>query len=98
MPKQQRYRLVPGPDVDLEREDIRDTKGARIDERYAQQAVEDVHKHLGRPSLTAPGARSPQVSFRVRAEVRDAAKARAERQGMSVSELAREALERYLAG
>lgn len=94
-----KYRAAPGPDVDLERDDVRDVKGVRIDEQYVRRAVEDVHRYIaaGRPSLTAPGTRSPMLGFRVPASLRAAAERRARREGRNLSELAREALERYLA-
>lgn len=87
-----------GPDVDLEQEDIRDSKGNRIDDQYVAEAVENVHRYLGagRPSLSAPGTRSPQVAFRVPEAMRAAAQARASREGKTVSALAREAFELYL--
>lgn len=93
-PKAPRYRL--GADVDLDAEDVRDRRGKRVDAAYVRQAVEDVHAHVGRPSLSSPGERSPQVSFRVPAKIRAAAVRRAEREGKTVSEVARDALERYL--
>ena len=51
----------------------------------------------GRPSLTGESQHSPRVTFRLDPEVRDKAAERAEREGKTVSELAREALKRYLA-
>ena len=51
----------------------------------------------GRPSLTGEAHHSPRVTFRLDPEVRNRAAARAEREGKTVSALAREALERYLA-
>lgn len=89
-----RYRA--GSDVDLEREVIRDRKGKRVDAAYVRRAIEDVHTYVGRPSLTSPGEHSPQVSFRVPAKVRDAAQARAAREGKTISQIARDALEEYL--
>ena len=96
MPKQSRYQ--PGPDVDPDTEKIRDRKGNLVDEAYIERAVADVHAHLaaGRPSLTAPGQHSPQVSFRVPATLRAAALGRAQAEGKTVSALAREAFEQYL--
>ena len=44
------YVLAPGPDVDLAREDIRDSAGRRITEEYVEQAVADVHA----PDRTRP--------------------------------------------
>ena len=87
------------PDVDLEIDDVRDSQGGRITEEYAQaataQAIASVGR--GRPSLTGTKATSPQVTFRVTPELRARAAAEAERQGRRISDVAREALERYLA-
>ena len=51
----------------------------------------------GRPSLTGESQHSPRVTFRLDPEVREKAAERAEREGKTVSELAREALQQYLA-
>lgn len=93
-----RYVLDPGPDVDLEAEEIRDSKGARIDQEYVERAVEDVHRAMGRPSLTAPGQHSPAIAVRLPAALRAAVRARAEREGKSVSEIMREAVQSYIEG
>jgi hypothetical protein len=89
-----------GPDVDLDKEVIRDTKGRRITEKRAKDIAEETLEKIGRgrPSLTGARVRSPQVSFRAPAELRAKAEARATREGKTVSQLAREALERLLAG
>ena len=50
----------------------------------------------GRPSLTGESQHSPRVTFRLDPEVREKAAERAEREGKTVSELAREALKQYL--
>ena len=85
-----------GPDADLEDEEIRLADGTRLTAEVAGQIVEHVHQVAGRPSLTAPGRHSPQVSARVPAELHEAAKRQARREGVSLSYLLREALERYL--
>lgn len=85
-----------GPDVDLEVEDIRDSRGRRIDQAYVDQVVAKAST-VGRPSLTGAGRRSPHVSFRVPATVRAQAEAKAKAEGKTVSQIAREALERYVA-
>ncbi|MEU6427923.1 hypothetical protein ABZ860_18705 [Microbispora sp. NPDC046973] len=41
-------------DVDLGTEELYDRRGNRIDEAYAEAAVEHVRRTVGRPSLTAP--------------------------------------------
>jgi predicted HicB family RNase H-like nuclease len=93
-------KYVVGRDVDLDKEVIRDTKGTRITERRAKRIAEEVLERAGRgrPSLGGGRARSPQVSFRAPAELRAKAEERAAREGKTVSQLAREALERLLAG
>lgn len=87
-------------EVDLERDDVRDSRGRRIDADYVERAVADIHTRRGRRPLGAPasvGTHSPRVSFRVPEQTRRQAEERARAEGRSVSEVAREALERYLA-
>ncbi|MEX0659389.1 MAG: hypothetical protein WD080_09675 [Egibacteraceae bacterium] len=50
----------------------------------------------GRPSLTGRAAASPRVSFRTTDDLRARAEDRATREGKTVSQVAREALESYL--
>ncbi|GGO30114.1 hypothetical protein GCM10010116_60330 [Microbispora rosea subsp. aerata] len=95
-------------DIDSDSEEIYDAKGNLITDEYVQDAVSDVHRAIdegrvpvptsrpGRPSLTGAAAHSPRVSFRLPEELRERAKARAEREGKSVSALAREAFEQFL--
>lgn len=83
-------------EVDIEAEAVYDRKGNRIDTAYIENAIVEVHRAVGRPSLTGQAAESPHVSFRVSPQLRDQAQARAKREGKSVSTLAREALEAYL--
>jgi len=52
----------------------------------------------GRPSLNGKPAPSPHVGFRVTPELRDSAEALARDRGITLSQLAREALEHYVAG
>ena len=93
-----RYELAPDPDVDLRREEVRDRKGRRITEVYVSEAVADVQARLGRgrPSLSGPGRRSPQVTFRLPVELREQAEERARHEGTKVSDVAPRALEEYL--
>jgi len=88
-----------GPDINLDVEVVRDKLGERITEaRTIEIAVTALHKAgVGRPSLTAPGRRSPEVKARVPIELRDRLHAAAQQRGVSTSELVREALDRYLA-
>jgi hypothetical protein len=87
-----------GPDVDLEKEDVRLADGTRLTPQIAEEMAESALRQVraGRPSLAGRGGRSPQVSFRVPPSLRDAAERQARREGKSVSQLAREVLERYL--
>ncbi|HUY63669.1 MAG TPA: hypothetical protein VMV14_04050 [Acidimicrobiales bacterium] len=93
-------KYVVGRDVDLDKEVIRDSRDKRITERRAQRIARDVLEKAGRgrPSLSGGRTRSPQVSFRAPAELRAKAEKRAAKEGKTVSQLAREALERLLAG
>ena len=104
MPKRKPPRITTetpiGADVDLEREDIRLAGGTRLTEDVAAQAAqiaEEAIRSVGRPSLSGARQRSPQIAFRVPPAVRDQAAQVAAREGKTVSELAREALEERLA-
>jgi hypothetical protein len=73
-----------------------------IAEEWAEEAERDgadipnlKRRYVGRPSLGGAG-RSPRVSFRVSPELSKAAWKRADEEGRALSDLAREALERYL--
>ena len=96
--KNPKYTVASGKDVDLDREEIRDRRGRRITPEYVERAVADVHQNIGRgrPSLSGLAQESPQVTFRLTPALRAKAEARAKREGKRVSQVAREALERYL--
>lgn len=85
-----------GPDVDLDREDIRLAHGTRLTNALADEVVDHVRRTIGRPSLSGKAAQSPQIAFRVPPSVRERA-AVAALEGKTVSQLAREALEARLA-
>jgi len=91
---------ITGPDLDLNREELRDSRGRRVDDAYVDRALaeveEDLAQRLGRPSLTGRPEHSPHIAFRVTPEVKSRAEQAAQEQGITVSELARTALERYL--
>ncbi len=92
-----RYHVLA--DVDLATEDVRDRHGRRITEEYAERAAAQALTAVGRgrPSLTGAKRSSPQVTFRVTPELRAKAAAEAEKQGRRISDVARDALQRYLA-
>ena len=93
-------RVVVGDvrDIDLDEEVVLDDAGNRLTESVADAiAQEALRRFRGRPSLSEPGERSPQVSFRVSIDLRDRAEARAAKEDKTLSELARDALEHYLA-
>jgi len=90
---------VAGSDIDLDVEVVTDRQGRRITERRAQQIAADAlaKAGVGRPSLTRPGARSPEIKARVPEELRERLTAAARERGTTASTLIREALESYLA-
>jgi hypothetical protein len=92
-------KYVAGTDVDLDVEVVTDKQGRRITERRAQQIAADAlgKAGVGRPSLTRPGARSPEVKARVPEELHERLTAAARDRGVTASRLIREALESYLA-
>jgi len=86
-----------GPDVDLEVDDVRLADGTRLTNELAEEFIEESRRRVGRPSLSTQAVHSPQIAFRVPPNVRDRAAEVAASEGKTVSQLAREALERYLA-
>jgi hypothetical protein len=93
-------------DVDLDCEDLRDRHGNRVTPEYVQRALADIldenvpmapsEVRPGRPSLSGGRTHSPQVTFRMPDQLHRQAVDAAEREGKTVSALAREALEQYL--
>lgn len=80
--------------------------GKVITEKVAEEMAEDFEKnppdlstwhrrYVGRPSL-GPNGLSPRISFRAPPDLHKAAWARADKEGRSLSELAREAFDRYM--
>lgn len=88
-----------GADIVLADSEYTDANGDRITEastaQYTAKRAAEVRRG-GRPSL-ATGT-SPQIAFRIPAELRERAAAIAAREGRTVSAIAREQLERYIAG
>lgn len=82
------------------------SSGMVLTEEIAEQWAEEIEKnppdpsklerrYVGRPSLGAAGP-SPRVSFRVPPDLYKAAWARADKEKRSLSDLAREAFNRYM--
>lgn len=79
--------------------------GTPITEELAEQLAREAEagydlddtRRVGRRSLAGGAGRSPRVNFRLTPSLHRTVAARAEREGKSVSELAREALEAYVA-
>lgn len=91
-------------DVNLDTEVVRLKDGRRLTNELAEQLAEEAlaearRRNLvpGRKSLTGGRVHSPRVQFRVPESLREAAERRAAEEGVSLSVLAREALEHYLA-
>lgn len=85
--------------IDLDEEDIRLADGTRLTEARAQELAEEVLDRAGRgrPSLSGPGVRSPQLRLTVPHELRSRLVKRAQAEHRSVSTVVRDALEHYLA-
>ncbi len=101
--------FTDGGDIDLDTDDhgFVGDDGARLAEAdmaaTAEQLAERTERVraqravMGRPSLSAPGTKSPTVNARVPQQTKDALVARAEAEGVGEAVLVRRALEEYLA-
>lgn len=82
----------------------RSKSGVPITDEIAEQLADEAEagyaltpsKRVGRKSLAGAGGVSPRVNFRMTAELQGRAQAQAEKEGKTISEIAREALERYV--
>lgn len=88
-------------DINLEDEAFT-YQGERLTEDRAAQLQEAAQKRLanlkpGRKSLTGGNVHSPRVQFRVPDQLSKHAHELADREGVSLSQLARKALEEYVA-
>ena len=87
--------------VDLKKTIVRDSKGRRITDEYIRKSLkeseEDIKQfYAGRPSLSEEGIISPRVSVRLPVKLHKLAKQKAKQKGLSLSDLTRLALEKYL--
>ncbi|MCW3040108.1 MAG: hypothetical protein JWM31_2013 [Solirubrobacterales bacterium] len=71
--------------------------GTRLTEERAAEVVDEVRRRVGRPSLTGEAVTAPRITFRIPLRVRDGAAEIAAREGKTISQLAREALEERVA-
>lgn len=77
-------------------------RGTKITEQVADELASEAERgydlslgrRRGRPSLDA--GISPRVTFRITGQLQKRARQRAEKEGKTLSELAREALEQYV--
>ena len=93
-------KYVLGPDINLGAEEFYDEDGSRITPARADEIAKDVLTQAGkrgRRSLTGKASRSPQVTVRVTPKIKQELAKRAKARGVKPSEIAREALEKYLA-
>jgi hypothetical protein len=78
--------------------------GAPITNELAERLADEAEagydltpaKRVGRRSLAGADGASPRVNFRMTAELQARAHARAEKEGKTISQIAREALEQYV--
>lgn len=92
-----RYYLAPGPDIPDEEVVLPD--GRRLTDEVRGELVAEIRETArvaGRPSLTAPGRRSPQIGVRLPEDECAAVRAAAARLGITTSEFARRAIAREL--
>lgn len=99
MTDKKKYTLADGPDV--EDKDVVLPSGRALTDEVRTAILEETgvtpaRIAAGRPALGAPGKHSPQVSFRMPEALHDVARRVAQERGITLSQLAREALEHSL--
>ena len=82
--------------IDLDTAGIYDMYGNLITQQVADDLVEAAHRLPGRPSLTAPGERSPVITARVSADLKRRLAAAAVSSGRPRAAIVRDALDEYL--
>lgn len=96
MPKKQPSDIVTRSGVVLDDAAV-DRIVAEVDSAVLAGRADFQFRGKGRPSLSGSAEPSPHVGFRVTPQLRRQAQELAQRQGVTVSELARQALEEYIA-
>ncbi len=89
---------VDGGPIDLDEEPVYLADGTRLTEQVAAEITEEVLRKAGRPSMSSTNKRSPQLRLSLPAELDSQLRSRAATEKRTVSEVTREALQRYLAG
>jgi hypothetical protein len=86
-----------GPDIDLDKEEVRTADGRRLTEELARQIAEEaIARHRGRPSVTGRRERTPNLTVRVAPQTREALEAIARDQGRRLADVSRDALDEYV--
>jgi hypothetical protein len=103
MARKTKTEYVVGPDLDLDEEDFILKDGRRLTNELADQIAEETLTQVrrrnlipGGKSLSGGGVHSPRVQFRVPEDLRTQAERVAKDEGVSLSALARHALEDYV--
>jgi predicted HicB family RNase H-like nuclease len=103
--RDKRATYVAGPDLDLDKEEFVLKDGRRLTNELADQIADKTlaearRRNLipGGKSLSGDGTHSPRLQFRVPQQLHDAAERTAREEGVSLSALARRALEEYVRG
>jgi hypothetical protein len=103
MAKKTKTEYVIGPDLDLDEDEFILRDGRRLTDELAElitkKTLAEVRRRNlipGGTSLSGGSAHSPRVQFRVPEELRTQAERVAEDEGVSLSALARHALEDYV--
>jgi hypothetical protein len=90
-------KYVLGRDINLDQEVVLGTNGRRITEARARQIARETHELVvGRPSLSSPGVRSPEIKARVPMKLKKSLQREAKRRGQTSSALVRQAIEEFL--
>jgi predicted HicB family RNase H-like nuclease len=103
MARKTKTEYVVGPDLDLDEEEFILKDGRQLTDELADQIAEETLAEVrrrnlipGGKSLSGGAVHSPRVQFRVPEELRTQAERVAEDEGVSLSALARHALEDYV--
>ena len=103
MARKTKTEYIVGPDLDLDEEEFTLKDGRRLTKELAEQIADETLVELrrrnlipGGKSLSGGSVHSPRVQFRVPEELRTQAEHVAEDEGVSLSALARHALEDYV--